>query len=63
MVDRERLDAGTPGAIQAGRVRAIGNDDRDCGVEASVTGGIDERLEVAASPRDQDAQAAVVDGG
>ena len=59
MVKAERLDAGPPRAFEAGRIGSIGNNDRDRGVETAVTSGVDERLKVAAAPRDQNAQPAV----
>ena len=59
MVDAKSLDAGTPRTFEASRFGAIGNDDRDGGVEASVTNGVDQRLKVAASSRDEDAEAPV----
>ncbi len=59
MVKAERFDAGTSRAFEAVRVDSIGNNDRDRGVEASATSGVDERLKVAVAPGDQDAQAAV----
>ena len=59
MVKAKRIDTGTLCAFEAGRIGSIGNNDRDRGVETSVTCGVDERLKVAATPGDQNAQAAV----
>ena len=57
----DRLDAGLPRALEPGGIRAVRDHDRDRGVEAPVANGVDERLEVAAAPRDQDAKAPVHD--
>ena len=59
MVKAKRVDTGTPRAFEASRIGSIGNNDYDRRVEASVTSGVDERLQVAAAPGDQHAQAAV----
>ena len=59
MIKADRLDTGPPRAFEARRVRSIGNNDRDCRVEAPVTSSVDQRLKVAAAPRDQNTQAAV----
>ena len=61
MVDAERLDAGLPRALEPRRVLAIRDDDRDRRVEAPVADRVDERLEVAAASRDEDAKAPVHD--
>ena len=61
MVDAERLDAGLPRALEPRRVRAVRDDDGNRRVEAAVANGVDERLKVAAAPRDQDAKAPVHD--
>ena len=48
-------------AFEPGRVSAVRDDDRNRRVEAPVANGVDQRLEVAAAPRDQDAKAPVHD--
>ena len=45
--------------FQPGRILSIGDDDRDRGVEPPVANGVDQRLQVAAASRDQDAKAAI----
>ena len=59
MVKAKCLDAGTARAFEAGGIGSVRNNDRHRSVEASVTRGINERLQVGATPRDQNAKAAV----
>src|SRR5262245_47989899 len=48
--DRQRLDAGVAGARESLRVGAVGDDECDLRVEASVRDGVDQRLKVAPRP-------------
>jgi hypothetical protein len=61
MIDAERLDTGLPRARETRRVSAIRDDHRNRRLEAPVANGVDQRLKVAAAPRDQDAKATVHD--
>jgi hypothetical protein len=44
-----RVNAGEASALEPGGILAIGNDDGDCRVEAAVTRGVDERLQIASA--------------
>jgi hypothetical protein len=59
MIETDRLDAGAPGQVQASRIRTIGDHDRDSRIEAPITGRVDQRLEIAASTRNENAQPTV----
>ena len=56
MIEDGRLDAGLAGAIEAAGAGDVRDDDGNRGVEPSVGDGVDERLQVAAAARDQDAE-------
>ena len=60
VIDVECFDACVTCAIEAGRIRAIRDDNGDLGVEASLANGVDDRLQVAAATRNQDAKASSV---
>ena len=49
----KRLDSGVAGALQTGRLSAIGDDDRNPRVEPPGSDRVDDRLKVAAAPGDQ----------
>ena len=59
MIDVKRFNPSLPRSIEPGRIRPIRDDDSDRGVEAAVADGVDQRLQIAATPRDQDAKAPV----
>jgi len=61
MVDMQRFDASLPRPIESRGVCSIRNNDGDGCVQAAVADGVDERLEVAATSRDEDAKAPVHD--
>ena len=54
-VEIERLDTRFARALQSGGVRAVRHDERDRRVEASGRDGVDDRLQVAPAPGDEDA--------
>ena len=52
--DRQRIDFLSPRALQSVRVRLVRDDDRDLGPEPSVRDRVDERLQVAPPPGNED---------
>jgi hypothetical protein len=59
MVDVAGFDASLPRPIETRSVVSIRNNDRDGCIQTAVADGVDERLEIAAAPRDEDAKAPV----
>ena len=59
MIDAECLDTGAPSDLQTGSVGAIRNHDGDNRIQSPVADGVDERLKIAASARDEDAKTTV----
>ena len=57
--DDQRLDPGVARALKSLRVCAIGDHDRDRRRELARRNRVDNRLEIAAAPEDQDARAAL----
>ena len=55
MIEDEGLDARRARPLQAGRARLVRDDDGDLRIEAATGDRVDERLEIAAAPRDEDA--------
>ena len=59
MIDAECLDTGASSDLQTGSAGAIRNYDGDNRIQSSVADGIDERLKIAASARDENAKTTV----
>ncbi len=55
MIDDQGFDARRLGAAQPLDAGAVGDDDRDGGAQPPGGDGVDERLEIAAAPGDEDA--------
>ena len=56
VVKDEGLDPGITRALQAGGVSLVGNHDRNRRVERSVANRVDQRLQIAATTRDEDSE-------
>jgi hypothetical protein len=59
VADVQRLDARLPRAVEAVRLRTVRDDDGNRGVERAVADGVDDRLQVAAATRDEDAEPSI----
>jgi hypothetical protein len=59
MVDADRLDARRARPLHSAGVLAIRDDHRDARVEPPRGNGVDQRLQVAAAPRDEHPETAV----
>ena len=59
MIDAECIDAGASRNLQTASVGAIRNHDSNDGIQPPIADGIDERLKIAASARDENAKPAV----
>ena len=58
MIDRDRVDPRVARADESRRIGAVGDHHGDRRVEPAVPDGIDQRLQVAAAPGDEDAERA-----
>ena len=56
VIHHDRLDPGRPRAIEAGGVGTVGDHHRNRRPDPAVGDGIDDRLQVAAAARDEDAE-------
>ena len=59
MIDAECLDTGAPSDFQTSSFGAIRNHDGDNRIQPPVADGVDERLKIAASAGDEDANTTV----
>jgi hypothetical protein len=59
MIEVKGFNPRPPRPIEPCRIAPIRDDDGDRRLEATVADGVDQRLQIAAAPRDQDAEAPV----
>ena len=62
VVDVQRLDAGRAGALEAGRVRPVGDDHGNLRVQAAAGDAVDDRLQIAAAARYENANPSILHG-